>query len=70
MGRSTAITHRTFVMRAYANSQLPQLGYQTLRNSIKRRETLPKSGIATPKAQIELIKQRLMQAIEIAKKKE
>ena len=29
-----------------------------------------KSGIATPKAEIELIKQRLRQAIEIAKKKE
>ena len=29
-----------------------------------------KSGIATPKAEIELIKQRLKQAIEIAKKKE
>ena len=29
-----------------------------------------KSGIATPKPEIELIKQRLKQAIEIAKKKE
>ena len=29
-----------------------------------------KSGIATPKADIELIKQRLKQAIEISKKKE
>ena len=29
-----------------------------------------KSGIATPKAEIELIKQRLKRAIEIAKKKE
>ena len=29
-----------------------------------------KSGIATPKAEIELIKQRLKQAIEISKKKE
>ena len=29
-----------------------------------------KSGIATPKAEIELIKQRLRQAIEIAKKRE
>jgi phage-related protein len=29
-----------------------------------------KSGIATPKSEIELIKQRLKQAIEISKKKE
>jgi phage-related protein len=29
-----------------------------------------KSGIATPKADIELIKQRLKQAIEISKRKE